>query len=76
MFPILFILQRVSTFNINKMYFPELILFLKKKKSLRKAETVPLIANQSVVQERMQKRWENRHMYFRALLLSAPQVLL
>lgn len=37
MFPILFILQRVSTFNINKMYFPELILFLKKKKKFEKS---------------------------------------
>lgn len=46
---IIFILQRLSTFNTNEMHVPELIPFFKKKK-VEKAEAIMLIAHQSVLQ--------------------------
>lgn len=66
----------MSTFRINKLYFLELILFFKKKFE-KITKIIQLITNQSEVQEMdLKGDGRNRHMYFKVILPSAPQVLL
>lgn len=48
---IIFILQRMSTFNTNEMHVPKLILFFKNiKKKVEKVRAAMLIAHQSMLQ--------------------------